>query len=256
MNTAELINNLLDRADGSLDHLKLHYGPLIRYVITPILHDERDREEVFSDILIRVWDRIDQYDPNSGSWTNWLSTISRNAAIDRVRRNPPVSAELTETIPAPNSNPEQELLRKERQRELYAALNSLDTSDKPCSTANTITDRVRRESLLNAAPRSGPLKAGYTGSSGSFAKYWEVISMLDENFDQLSEWEFDMDYSGYVIEHFPGFQREHPRLSGKFADTIEHTYSACSWMPDDRFQNAISAAVDEFPGTAPKVDIY
>ena len=130
MNTAELINNLLDRADGSLDHLKLHYGPLIRYVITPILHDERDREEVFSDILIRVWDRIDQYDPNSGSWTNWLSTIARNAAIDRVRRNPPVSAELTEAIPAPNSDPEQELLRKERQRELHAALNSLDTSDK------------------------------------------------------------------------------------------------------------------------------
>ena len=44
MNTAELINNFLDRADGSMDHLKLHYGPLIRYVITPILPDERDRE--------------------------------------------------------------------------------------------------------------------------------------------------------------------------------------------------------------------
>lgn len=130
MNTAELINRLLDRADGSLDQLKLHYGPLIRYVITPILPDERDREEVFSDILIRVWDRIDQYDPRSGSWTSWLSTIARNAAIDRARRNPSAGAELTETIHAPNSNPEQELLRKERQRELYAALNSLDTSDK------------------------------------------------------------------------------------------------------------------------------
>ena len=130
MNTAELINNLLDRADGSLDHLKLHYGPLIRYVITPILQDTRDREEVFSDILIRVWDRIDQYDPKSGSWTNWLSAIARNAAIDRVRRNPPAGAELTEAIPAPRSDPEQELLRKERQRELYAALNSLDFLEK------------------------------------------------------------------------------------------------------------------------------
>ena len=130
MNTAELINDLLSRADGSLEQLKLHYGPLIRYVITPILQDTRDREEVFSDILIRVWDRIDQYDPKSGSWTNWLSAIARNAAIDRVRRNPPLSAELTEAIPAPRSDPEQELLRKERQRELYAALNSLDFLEK------------------------------------------------------------------------------------------------------------------------------
>ncbi|MBP3684804.1 MAG: hypothetical protein J6J12_07565, partial [Oscillospiraceae bacterium] len=47
---------------------------------------------------------------------------------------------------------------------------------------------------------------------------------------------------GYVIEHFPEFQREHPRLSKKFADTVERTYSACSWMPDERFQDAISAA--------------
>ena len=45
-------------------------------------------------------------------------------------------------------------------------------------------------------------------------------------------------------------------LSRKFADTVERTYSACSWMPDDRFQDAISAAVDEFLGTAPKVDIF
>ena len=67
MNTVELINDLLSRTDGSLEQLKLHYGPLIRYVIAPILSDERDREEVFSDILVRVWDRVGQYDPNSGS---------------------------------------------------------------------------------------------------------------------------------------------------------------------------------------------
>ena len=76
MNTTELINKLMGRSDGALEQLKLHYGPLIRYVISPILHDECDREEVFNDILIKVWDRIDQYDPQSGSWTNWLSTIA------------------------------------------------------------------------------------------------------------------------------------------------------------------------------------
>ena len=130
MNNVDLISSLRSRADGSLDQLKLYYGPLIRYVITPILSDERDREEVFSDILVRVWDRVGQYDPNSGSWTNWLSAIARNAAIDRVRRNPPVSSELTETIPAPRSDPEQELLRKERQRELYAAISALEHSEQ------------------------------------------------------------------------------------------------------------------------------
>ena len=130
MNTVEIINDLLNRTDGSLEQLKLHYGPLIRYVISPILSDERDREEVFSDVLVRVWDRVGQYDPKSGSWTNWLSAIARNAAVDRLRRNPPVVAELTETIPAPQSDPEQEMLRKERQRELYAAISALERGEQ------------------------------------------------------------------------------------------------------------------------------
>ena len=46
MNPTELINDLLKRSDGSLNQYKLHYGPLIRYVIAPILPDARDREEV------------------------------------------------------------------------------------------------------------------------------------------------------------------------------------------------------------------
>lgn len=130
MNSADLINALLIRSEGALDQLKLHYGPLIRYVIAPILTDERDRDEAMSDILLRVWDRIDQFDPDHGSWTNWLSAIARNAAIDRARKLPPADGELTDTIPAPNSDPEQEMLRKEHQRALHIALNSLDSSDK------------------------------------------------------------------------------------------------------------------------------
>ena len=83
-----------------------------------------------------------------------------------------------------------------------------------------------------------------------------VNFVIDFANGDMSRWEFDMDYSGYVIEHFPEFLREHPRLARKFADTIERTYSTCSWMLYDRFQAAISDALDEFLSTASKVDIY
>lgn len=86
MNENELINMLLQRNDKALPLLELHYGPLIRYIIAPIVSDQRDRDEVFSDIILRVWDRIDQFDSSHGSWANWLSIISRNAAIDRLRK--------------------------------------------------------------------------------------------------------------------------------------------------------------------------
>lgn len=96
MNQSELIKALAAREEGALDQLKLHYGPLIRYVIAPILDDTRDREEAMSDILLRVWDRIDQFDPNRGNWTNWLSAIARNAAIDRARKLQPAHGEVPE----------------------------------------------------------------------------------------------------------------------------------------------------------------
>lgn len=130
MNQTELINALLSRSEGSLELLRLHYGPLIRYVINPILTDERDRDEAMSDILLRVWDRVDQFEPKQGSFSNWLSALSRNAAIDRARRLPPKGEELKDTVPAPNSDPEQALLKRERQRALHIALNQLEPSDK------------------------------------------------------------------------------------------------------------------------------
>lgn len=125
MNENELINMLLQRDDKALPLLELHYGPLIRYIIAPILSDQRDRDEVFSDIVLRVWDRIDQFDSNHGTWANWLSIISRNAAIDRLRRSAPVTSEITEEIPAPGSDPEQQLIRKEQQQALSKAIRGL-----------------------------------------------------------------------------------------------------------------------------------
>ena len=80
-----------------------------------------------------------------------------------------------------------------------------------------------------------------------------VIDFADGS---ISRWAFDMDYSGYVIEHFPEFEREHPRLSQRFVNTIERTYSTCSWMTDEAFQSSICNAVDALLGNAPVADIY
>lgn len=125
MNENELINMLLQRNEKALPLLELHYGPLIRYIIAPILSDQRDRDEVFSDIVLRVWDRIDQFDSAHGTWANWLSIISRNAAIDRLRKTTPATIEITDKLSAPGSDPEQQLIRKERQQALSKAIRGL-----------------------------------------------------------------------------------------------------------------------------------
>lgn len=74
--------------------------------------------------------------------------------------------------------------------------------------------------------------------------------------DELARWEFDLDYSGYVLEHFSGFEAEAPRLAAKFARTIDRTYESCAWMDDVNFAYALSNALDEFLGTPTLQDFY
>lgn len=129
MKELDLINSLRQRDTTSLEQLKLYYGPLIRYIIAPILSDPRDREETFNDVLLRVWDRIDLFDPKKGSFSGWLSTISRNAAVDRLRRLPPEGRPLAESMAAEASDPEQTIIHQEQQKALRRALQALDTND-------------------------------------------------------------------------------------------------------------------------------
>ena len=73
------------------------------------------------------------------------------------------------------------------------------------------------------------------GSLMKLKKYGAFLVNLVIDFanGNMSCRNFDLDYSGYVIEHFPSFEREHPRLSRRFVDTIDLTYDTCSWMEDD-----------------------
>jgi len=99
-------------------------GPLIRYVIAPILQDPQDREDCLQEVTVQVWEKIAQYDPEKGSFTAWLTAVTRNAARNRARRREreePLQEEQT----AAGSTPEEDLLRRERQRELNEALQKL-----------------------------------------------------------------------------------------------------------------------------------
>ncbi len=75
-----------------------------------------------------------------------------------------------------------------------------------------------------------------------------VNFVIDFANGDMSRENFDMDYSGYVIDYFHEFEQEHPHLARRFVDTLERTYSTCSWMTDEAFRDAIGDTVDTFLG--------
>lgn len=73
-----MIAQLLQQDERGMEALLLHYGPLMRYIIAPILPDPQDREECLSEVSMRVWSRIAQFDPARGSWNAWLTAVTRS----------------------------------------------------------------------------------------------------------------------------------------------------------------------------------
>jgi len=78
-----------------------------------------------------------------------------------------------------------------------------------------------------------------------------MIDFLSDFADgKMSRDDFEMDYSGYVIEHFPMMEREDPILAQKFADTVDFTYEYAEDhnIDDDDFRIMINNAICDLLG--------
>jgi RNA polymerase sigma-70 factor (ECF subfamily) len=74
--------------------LMLHkrYVNLVYSMAWRVLQDVDRAEEVTQDIFIKLWQKGHRYDPSRGRFSSWLLSVTRFAAIDRLRhdgRRPP-----------------------------------------------------------------------------------------------------------------------------------------------------------------------
>ena len=127
----EIIKLIINRDEKGMEQLLKHYGPLMRYIIAPILQNPEDREECLNDAAMRIWDKIEQFDAARGSWNAWLTAISRNTALNRARKNAGEAAvEIPPEMPSQEPSPEESVLKKERHDALIRALNLLSSNEK------------------------------------------------------------------------------------------------------------------------------
>lgn len=68
---------------------------------------------------------------------------------------------------------------------------------------------------------------------------------------KMSRDNFELDYSGYVLEHFPEMEREDKRLARKFANTVDtkYEYAETRNISDDDFRILMNNALCDFLGT-------
>ena len=132
MKESEIIALIRKKEERGARELLCVYGPLMRYVIAPILSDERDREDCLSEAVMRVWEKIDHYDEKRGSWTAWLTAVTRNTALSKSRgkREELSLEEISDEVSTEEPTPEERLLHMERKHALRRALLLLSQRDQ------------------------------------------------------------------------------------------------------------------------------
>lgn len=125
-----MIELLRSKEETGMRELLIHCGPLMRYIIAPILPNPQDQEDCLSEAAMQVWKSIGQFDPRRGSWNAWLTAIARNHALNYRRNIRHSTEELPPDIPSPELTPEERMLRQERQEAVNGALGRLSARDR------------------------------------------------------------------------------------------------------------------------------
>jgi RNA polymerase sigma factor (sigma-70 family) len=128
----EIIKLLLEKNEKGMHALLRHYGPLMRYIIAPILPNTQEQEDCLSEIAMRIWDKIEQFNQQRGSWNAWLTAIARNTARNHKRKVPIDyhTEEIPENTPSPEPTPEEMMIRQEQKAAVNHVLQQLSPKEK------------------------------------------------------------------------------------------------------------------------------
>ena len=126
----EIIRRIVSRDERGIEMLLTHYGPLMRYIIAPILPNPADQEECLSEIVTRIWYKIGLFDASRGSWNAWLTALTRNAALNYRRKEQALlknrhPQDIPEDMASAAPTPEEKMLQAEREDALNRALQKL-----------------------------------------------------------------------------------------------------------------------------------
>jgi RNA polymerase sigma-70 factor (ECF subfamily) len=86
LDDATLMDLIARAQETALAHLYDRYNRLVFSLALAIVHDRETAEEITLDVFMRVWQKAGLYQPDKSRVSTWLTHITRNHAIDVLRR--------------------------------------------------------------------------------------------------------------------------------------------------------------------------
>lgn len=86
-NDAILMRRITLQADKSaLRDIALHYGPRLKAFLMCRGEQSQTAEDIVQDVMILVWKKAAQFNPDKGTLSSWLYRMTRNRWIDHKRK--------------------------------------------------------------------------------------------------------------------------------------------------------------------------
>jgi len=82
----QLMAQIQARDEAALAAMYRRHTPILRTVISRVVHNESDVDDLLQEVFLEMWNRAGSYDEAKGKVLGWLVTLARRRAIDRVRR--------------------------------------------------------------------------------------------------------------------------------------------------------------------------
>lgn len=132
MNEHEIVQLIIARDRQGVEEFLKRYGALVRYVAEPILEDHDACDDCLQEVASRVWEHIDSFKEERGSFKSWITAITRNHALNMKRslKSNQSYEELDTELKDPGAGPEEIAIRNASAAALKAAVDSLPRMEK------------------------------------------------------------------------------------------------------------------------------
>ncbi len=85
MTQEELLPLLLRKEERAFTLLYDMYSKSLFSIITNLVSDREEAEDVLQEVFVKIWKNIDSYHQSKGRLYTWMLNIARNTAIDKLR---------------------------------------------------------------------------------------------------------------------------------------------------------------------------
>jgi RNA polymerase sigma-70 factor (ECF subfamily) len=144
------------------------YSPLLFSVAARVLGERKEAEDVLQEVMLVIWNKSGDYDPQLGTLSSWAVTVTRNKALDRLRartrrlrliEEAAILAEDSDATSYPSANEIVHGREREAMKELpadqrmaielafFTGLSQSDIATRLQQPLGTIKARIRRGML-------------------------------------------------------------------------------------------------------------